>query len=127
MKNDSMKKKLILLAYIIFSIFIVFLTTSKPSESGIGFLERLQIPHLDKFLHFSAYAVHGGFSVLVIRHAVIAIAWSFFFSSLMEVIQYFLPYRTFELMDLVANLIGCVAGGFFIVQIEKYLQSRQRF
>lgn len=65
----------------------------------------------DKLLHFSGYIIfiisamfafkkHHGFLFILL----------FSYSVMIEVIQYFLPYRTFESMDILANLSGLTVG-----------------
>ena len=65
----------------------------------------------DKLLHFSGY-------VLFIISAMIAyqkrlglmFILLFAYSVMIELIQYFLPYRSFEVMDILANVSGLITG-----------------
>ena len=41
------------------------------------------------------------------------------FSILIEIIQYFLPYREFSLLDIVANLVGVGLGGLLLVTYKR--------
>jgi hypothetical protein len=41
----------------------------------------------------------------------------------MEIVQkYFIPFRSFEPMDIIADGVGCVAGYFF--SVKKFLQTK---
>ena len=41
----------------------------------------------------------------------------------MEIVQkYFIPFRSFDLGDIIADGIGCVAGYFF--SVKKFLQTK---
>ena len=65
----------------------------------------------DKLLHFSGYVIFILVAMFAYRkrHARLFLLL-FAYSVLIEVIQYFLPYRSFEVMDILANLSGLVVG-----------------
>lgn len=65
----------------------------------------------DKLLHFTGYIIFiiSAMIAFRIRHGYIFICL-FAYSVMIEVIQYFLPYRTFSVMDILANLAGLFAG-----------------
>ena len=77
------------------------------SKSGA----ELAVSVSDKLLHFSGYVIFIISAMIAyrMRHGLIFILL-FAYSVLIEIIQYFLPYRTFEVMDIPANLSGLVAG-----------------
>jgi VanZ family protein len=80
---------------------------------------------LDKVVHFVLY---GLTSILLFRYFIRktnsrrafykAVAISIIYGAAMEVVQYFLPYRSFSLGDMAAN----AAGAFFACLIYKKMQ-----
>lgn len=73
------------------------------------------IPHTDKLLHALAYALLALLLVRALRSsstlkaadiALAAFAWSTAFGAAQEMLQYFLPNRTCDLFDLLANAAG---------------------
>jgi VanZ family protein len=82
----------------------------------------------DKIMHFGAYSfisflgyvgfIHGGWRV-----AAFVIAWSIG----IELVQWQLPTRSFELLDILANTLGCLAGWFVATTAYRFLcQKRQK-
>ena len=65
----------------------------------------------DKLLHFSGYVIFIISAMIAYRkrHRLMFILL-FGYSVMIELIQYFLPYRSFELMDIVANVSGLIVG-----------------
>ena len=71
----------------------------------------------DKVVHFVFY---GMTSVLLLRHFInkatpnrafyTSVALASMYGAAMEVVQYFLPYRSFSLGDITANTLGAFAG-----------------
>jgi VanZ family protein len=71
----------------------------------------------DKIVHFVFY---GMTSILLFRHFIkkaslnrafyTSVALASMYGAAMEVVQYFLPYRSFSLGDMVANMLGAFAG-----------------
>lgn len=111
------------LTYII-AAFIVVASTMKVSE-----FPSIPMPGIDKPVHFFMYAlltfvIALDYSKFVKRRlscmnciAIPLIAALFGF--LMECIQYFLPYRSFSLWDMLANMLGALLGIviFIIIQL----------
>ena len=71
----------------------------------------------DKIVHFLFYGIT---SILLFRHFIkkatlnrafyTAVALASIYGAFMEVVQYFLPYRSFSLMDMAANTLGAFSG-----------------
>ena len=57
--------------------------------------------------------------VLKLKNKVETFFYCFFFGFAIECIQYFLPYRSFELLDQAANSFGAFAGLFIIIRKNK--------
>jgi len=78
------------------------------------------LPHIDKMLHFVAYALLGtlflrAFKTSRIKNNVkLMLILSVLCSSLYgisdEIHQYFVPYRSADLMDILADILGSIMG-----------------
>jgi VanZ family protein len=75
-----------------------------------------KFPFFDKIVHLLAYA---GLSFLVvnalllrkgIRPAAMAFSYAFFVGLTIEIIQLFIPYRSFALSDIATNSLGSFLG-----------------
>lgn len=111
MKIHNHTGNILKLLYILLSLGVIYLSTTEPTaekESFLAFLPFSNHPLFDKFLHFSMYTIHTSLSLLIFRSLFIGIMASFQLSLAMEIVQYYLPYRSFEFYDLVANLMGCL-------------------
>jgi VanZ family protein len=100
-------RKLLICFYIIYVLIITYLSLT-PIEHKIP----VKIWDWDKASHFIAYLllaifvrkVHIRFSYLT------CVITCFSYSFVIECIQYFIPNRQFELLDMLANLLGAILG-----------------
>jgi len=102
---------------------LIFIQSSHPSPD-IG----PDWPLKDKALHFTAYALLGAlflraFKTTRIKHHLkLIFALSVLFSSLYgisdEIHQSFVPYRTADVMDALADIIGSIIGVYIFYQIS---------
>ena len=109
---------------IIYCIFI-FIQSSFPSIESVP-----ELPYIDKLLHFFAYAVLGAFflraykTLRVRNNLKLLIILSVLSSSLYgisdEIHQHFVPYRSFEYFDILADVLGSLFGVF----IYQYITAR---
>lgn len=105
------------------SIFIVVASTMKISQ-----FPSIPMPGIDKPIHFSMYALLTFVIALDYSHCLkrrlnclncIAIPLiSTLFGFAMECIQYFLPYRSFSLWDMLANTLGAILGIIIFIIIQ---------
>ena len=86
-------------------------------------------PFLDKVVHFILFFIQSIFITNTIyqyrnRNNSILLILSIIFLLLLGVIieiqQIYLPYRTFEIMDLISNFVGVFSGSFLIIYFRKY-------
>ena len=87
-------------------------------------------PHFDKLVHWIFYlTISGWFGQLVIPQ----FRWNLFTLSLamgviLEIIQWLLPFRSFELWDIAANTVGNLTGiAIFTGQRFRPLRQIDRF
>ena len=70
----------------------------------------------DKFIHFSCFlylSIISWLSRIIYKELwlyVIVLAYGI----LIEIVQIYIPYRSFEFLDIFADFLGIVAGSFFI-------------
>jgi membrane-bound lytic murein transglycosylase A len=92
-------------------------------------LPKIDISHFDKFVHFSMYFILG----LLFQQLLHYRKWSVFFmafviGTLIEVLQTQVPFRSFDLFDIMANSIGGGVGiifsnyliPHFLLRLEKW-------
>lgn len=118
---QPLKRFLIYYLPVLLWILVIFFLSVITVPSDISYTLPL-FPHKDKVAHFVMYGV---FAFLLLRALnssgkdrsnlkikVIIIAFSY--GVMMEIVQYFIPARSFEVMDIVANGFGAVGGQMFL-------------
>jgi VanZ family protein len=101
---------------------VIFVQSSHPSpEIGPDW------PFKDKVLHFIAYALLGVlflrafYTTRIKHHLKLIFALSVLFSALYgisdEIHQSFVPYRTADVMDALADILGSIAGVYLYQKI----------
>ena len=106
--------------FIVLILLISYLAIIPFSTSSID------VPHLDKLLHFLAFFVLMTLLDLSTTRPLEVhlglILCIFLFALGIEIIQYNLPYRSAELFDLLADLLGMVVYFVFIPRIKKEIK-----
>lgn len=77
-----------------------------------------KVAHADKMVHFVAFVILGilffrayrSLGLKNLRLVLFTFISSTLFGILIEIRQYYLPYRRAEAMDIVADVVGCLAG-----------------
>ncbi|HPA14169.1 MAG TPA: VanZ family protein [Desulfobacterales bacterium] len=100
---------------------LIIIQSSRPSPECLPHL-----PYMDKFLHFAGYGLLGAlflraYKTLSMRNrtgllVTISILSAFIFGITDEIHQYYVPRRSSDLMDLMADLLGS-AFGVFLYQL----------
>ncbi len=98
-------RKLIICFYVIYVFIITYLSLTPIEHKG-------PVVIWDKAAHFTAYLllamfvrkVHIRFSYLT------CVITCFSYSFAIECIQYFIPNRQFDVLDMLANLLGTILG-----------------
>jgi len=102
---------------------LIFIQSSHPSpEIGPDW------PFKDKVLHFTAYALLGAlflrafYTTRIKHHLKLIFALSVLFSALYgisdEIHQSFVPYRTADVMDALADILGSILGVYIFYKIK---------
>jgi VanZ family protein len=116
-------RKLLICFYIIYVLIITYLSLT-PIEHKIP----VKIWDWDKASHFIAYLllaifvrkVHIRFSYLT------CVITCFSYSFAIECIQYFIPNRQFDVLDMLANLLGMVLGVIIYYLIREKFFNKWR-
>ena len=97
----------------IFLFLVLFISYGAitPIEGGTS------VPYIDKLLHFSAFLVLTLFMDLSLKKPLLlyrsALIFLIFYAFLIELVQYFLPYRSAEVFDFVLDLLGILVYLYF--------------
>ncbi len=84
--------------------------------------QTVEVANSDKLNHFLAFSVYAFLFFLAYSKNFIKIFLAvLLFGSFIEFVQYFLPYRSCDLLDIIADCIGGITG--YIV--TKFLFSRR--
>ena len=95
----------------LYSIIIVVLSlapVSVPEE--IEFVLFDKVVHAFSYLLLSFIAVNTFRRLRLSRPKVYSFSYSFFLGLSIEIVQFFLPFRSFEVGDMGANLVGSIIG-----------------
>ena len=124
MKNLSINfyRYLVLsIAWVFFTFYLLIIYSHKESST-------ISFPFLDKVVHFILFFIQ---SILITNtiyeysdrnNRIILIASIIFlllFGLIIEIQQIYLPYRTFEIMDLIPNFLGVLSGSFVVIYFRK--------
>ncbi len=106
---------------------LIYIQSSYPAPEGVP-----PWPHIDKLLHLAAYAVLGvlffrALKTLPRQHdlrriMILSILLSSLYGISDEIHQHFVPYRNAEIVDALADILGCILG----VYIYRYLWMKSR-
>ena len=86
-------------------------------------------PFLDKVVHFILFFIQSIFITNTIYEyrnrnnrilLIVSIIFLLLLGVIIEIQQIYLPYRTFEIMDLISNFVGVFSGSFFIIYFRNY-------
>tara|TARA_B100000674_G_C37506989_1_gene763031 strand:- start:284 stop:628 length:345 start_codon:yes stop_codon:yes gene_type:complete len=85
------------------------------------------IPHIDKFFHFLiffllSFSLDLSVKQPLLKHPLL-ILFLIFYAALIEFVQYFLPYRSAELFDLLSDSIGILV--YLIIAPRNKIRTTQ--
>ena len=113
----------------IFISLLVLILSTIPGNS-LHKVPIIEIPNLDKLIHFIMYFslatsllldVYKVRSFVSFRVVWFTIFYSFLYGILMELLQkYFVENRTSDILDVLANTVGLLFAIFFFLKIKKY-------
>jgi VanZ family protein len=102
-------RRLLLLSFCLISVAAVIPYGSAASTVTVVSVD------LDKILHFVGFAcvvlfAFGASKGLIFWHLMRAVAYVLIFGVVIEFVQYYIPYRTFNPLDILANVCGVLFG-----------------
>ena len=125
MKNLSINFYRYLTLSIAWGFFIIYLLIIYSPKLGLP----SSFPFLDKVVHFILFLIQ---SILITNTIyeyrnrnnrillIVSIIFLLLLGVIIEIQQIYLPYRTFEIMDLISNFVGVFSGSFFIIYFRNY-------
>lgn len=125
MKNLSINFYRYLTLSIAWGFFIVYLLIIYSPKFGLP----TSFPFLDKVVHFILFFIQSIFITNTIYEyrnrnnrilLIVSIIFLLLLGVIIEIQQIYLPYRTFEIMDLISNFVGVFSGSFFIIYFRNY-------
>ena len=102
----------------IFLFLILFISYAAviPTEGSAS------VPYIDKVLHFSVFLLLTLFMDLSLKIPLpfnkTALIFLVMYAFLIELVQYFLPYRSAEIFDFVSDLLGILVYLYFAPKIN---------
>ncbi len=110
MKREAARK--ILAMYSLFVILVSILPIKEPHIKEFTF---------DKIIHFFIYFIMTYFCILSFSSSryLMSFLYALFLGIFIEIVQYFLPYRSFDFKDIIANSLGSIVGIFLFWKLER--------
>jgi len=100
----------------LFSVSFISYAAITPLEGSTS------IPYIDKLYHFAAFLILTFFMDLSIKKPLLFSKAALFFlisyAFLIELVQYFLPYRSAEVLDFISDLSGILVYLLFAPKIN---------
>ena len=103
------------LVFLLLVLFISYAAVT-PVEGGAS------VPYIDKLLHFVAFLILTFFMDLSIKKPLLlskaALILLILYAFLIELVQYFLSYRSAEVFDFISDLLGILVYLYFAPKIK---------
>jgi VanZ family protein len=107
--------KIYRLVFLLLVLFISYAAVT-PVEGGAS------VPYIDKLLHFVAFLILTFFMDLSIKKPLllskVALIFLILYAFLIELVQYFLSYRSAEVFDFISDLLGILVYLYFAPKIK---------
>jgi VanZ family protein len=128
------------LVWVIFEFVLIFILLSKPMDSqGTGLISYiLSLPYADKVIHvglfgslalsiFSHFEQYSNISFQSIRTKALSLIVCILFGIGMEYYQkYFVPSRSFDVIDMLADAIGALLALPFFNWVKHFIQPKSK-
>ena len=128
------------LVWVIFEFVLIFILLSKPMDSqGTGLISYiLSLPYADKVIHvglfgslalsiFSHFEQYSKISFQSIRTKALSLIVCILFGIGMEYYQkYFVPSRSFDVIDMLADAIGALLALPFFNWVKHFIQPKSK-
>lgn len=119
--NDRYRTKTYIKVLFYLYILLVFVISIYPFDNSIN-------TGNDKINHIAAYAIY---SILFLnafgeKNIIMLLLTGLAYGTSIEFIQYFLPYRSFELLDIAANTAGLFTGALLTTGVQFFKKRKNK-
>lgn len=99
---------------------LLFLTLSAPIKTGVS------LPHADKIFHFIGFGAFSFFLFLGYSKfsILLNVTFSFILGLVVEIAQSYIPSRSFDILDLIADVCGSLAAVIFLTVMKGILSPK---
>ena len=114
------KIKKLFLAYVVTIFVLSVMYIGDSSVLNNTFIISFRADHI---LHALVFVPWAFFCVKLNKKLLPWFVWGLFYAICAEGIQYLIPYRSFNISDILANMIGAIVGFIIFVSIRKTVLS----
>lgn len=134
MKEWLKTHKFTLITMVVILIILLMPVPDMSDEPGLElFAEFSSIPHMDKLIHLSMFGflscvcwMEGNYQKNRSEKPQIDLGILIFYGILTEVLQKITGYRTFDVVDISADVVGIFCGYSFLTILRKYCKFGQK-
>ena len=114
------------IAFIIWMLLLTIFSVLPDSNSGIIQLTSYKLTSSGFFIHLFSFFIAASLCFKAFKHSSYNFILTsgiviFLYSILLEVVQVFLPYRTFNYYDILANFVGIGLGIIIFIFYPKFM------
>jgi VanZ family protein len=111
--NSKKAEKVFRIAFFLYLFIILVIATAETVEPATN--------NLDKFQHIAAFVFFVFLMTIAFRKAkyITVFLTGLGYGVLIEIIQHFIPYRTGDIADIIADILGLSAGIFIVMSFRK--------
>ena len=103
---------------LVFLLLVLFISYAAVTPLEVG----ASVPYIDNLLHFVAFLILTFFMDLSIKKPLLfskaALILLILYAFLIELVQYFLSYRSAEVFDFISDLLGILVYLYFAPKIK---------
>ena len=119
------EKPLLKNIFLVYVVFIMLLAIAPLGNSGVLNKTTILSFRADHILHVLQFIPWAFFCIRTKQNFPLWFFWGIFFAVVSEGVQYLLPYRSFNVSDMLANGIGVVSGFVIFVPLGKELRANK--
>ena len=115
------EKKILKYFFIIYTVLIIVLAIIPIGNSDVLTHTSIISFRADHILHVLVFIPWAFFCIRLKKNLLPWFVWGILYAIGAESIQYLLPYRSFNISDMLSNIIGVVVGFVVFVPLKKLL------
>lgn len=109
--------------FIVYAVLIIVLAVIPIGNSDVLTHTSIISFRADHILHAMLFIPWGFFSIKIRKDLPLWFLWGLLYAAISEGIQYFIPYRSCNVSDMIANMIGVGIGFIIFISIRKTVLS----